>query len=123
LCLVVPGRSFLSGHGDGRTTKVTAAVVAKDPAATVTAVRKEADGSSDVVGTKNGATVTLDVSADLATDTLHPRVSRTAVPTAPTTHPTDLRSGKPYAARFGDVHPAITCMPQVTSRRIGARAR
>jgi hypothetical protein len=51
--------------------KVTAAVVAKDSAVTVAAVRKDADGSYDVVGTKAGAHVMIDVSADLATITPH----------------------------------------------------
>ena len=36
---------------------------------TVTAVRKDPDGSYDVVGTKGGANVMFDVSADLATIT------------------------------------------------------
>jgi hypothetical protein len=69
------------GHGGGRggsndtpvtgdeATKVTAAVTAKDSAVTVTSVRKDPDGSYDVVGTKGGATVMFDVSADLTTIT------------------------------------------------------
>jgi hypothetical protein len=44
-------------------------VVAKDSAVTVTVVRKDPDGSYDVVGTMAGATVTFDVSADLASIT------------------------------------------------------
>ena len=98
-------------------------MVAKDTGATATAVRMQPDGSSDVVGTKNGAAVTLDVSADLATIIRAPRVSPTAVPTAPTRHPNGSAEREALAARFGDRRPAITWMPQVTARRIGAGAR
>jgi hypothetical protein len=49
--------------------KVTAAVTAKDSAVTVASVQKDADGSYDVFGTKAGAKVMFDVSADLATVT------------------------------------------------------
>ena len=49
--------------------KVTAAVTAKDSAVTVTEVRKDPDGTYDVLGTKAGAPVMFDVSADLATVT------------------------------------------------------
>src|SRR3954470_6660033 len=49
--------------------KVTAAMKAKDSAVTVTAVRKDPDGSYDVLGTKAGAPVFYDVSADLTTFT------------------------------------------------------
>src|SRR4051812_32496504 len=49
--------------------KVTAAVKAKDSTITVTSVRKDPDGSYDVLGTKAGANVMYDVSADLATFT------------------------------------------------------
>jgi len=49
--------------------KVTAAVKAKDSAVTVTTVQKDPDGSYDVDGTKAGAPVRLDVSADLKTIT------------------------------------------------------
>jgi hypothetical protein len=49
--------------------KVTAAVTAKDPAVTVARAHKEADGSYDVFGTKDGARVKFDVSADLKTVT------------------------------------------------------
>ncbi|MEP6796855.1 MAG: hypothetical protein ABI890_01850 [Lapillicoccus sp.] len=52
-------------------TTVTAAVTAKDPAVTVTEVRRDADGSYDVLGTKAGAHVMFDVSKDLATITAH----------------------------------------------------
>ena len=66
------------GHGGGgahtpvtgaELTKVTAAVKAKDSAVTVTSVQKDADGSYDVYGTKAGAAVRLEVSADLKTIT------------------------------------------------------
>ena len=49
--------------------KVTAAVTAKDSAVTVTKVLKDEDGSYDVVGTKAGAPVRFEVSADLKTVT------------------------------------------------------
>ena len=49
--------------------KVTAAVKAKDSAVTITSVRKDPDGSYDALGTKAGASVMYDVSADLATIT------------------------------------------------------
>jgi len=49
--------------------KVTAAVTAKDSSVTVTSVQKDPDGSYDVFGTKAGALVMFDVSADLATIT------------------------------------------------------
>ena len=66
------------GHGGGGThtavtgtelAKVTAAVKAKDSAVTVTEVRKDADGSYDVAGTKAGARVMFEVSTDLKTIT------------------------------------------------------
>ena len=50
-------------------TKVTAAVKAKDSAVTVQHVRKDPDGSYDVMGTKAGKPVMLEVSKDLATVT------------------------------------------------------
>ncbi|HET7723281.1 MAG TPA: hypothetical protein VFK68_01470 [Propionibacteriaceae bacterium] len=52
-------------------TKVSAAVTAKDSAVTVSSVRKDPDGSYDVLGSKAGANVFFDVSADLGTVTLH----------------------------------------------------
>ena len=52
-------------------TKVTAAMKAKDAAVSVTAVRKDPDGSYDVLGSKAGAPVMYDVSADLTTFTAH----------------------------------------------------
>ena len=45
--------------------KVIAAVKAKDSAVTITAVRKDPDGSYDALGTKAGAPVFFDVSSDL----------------------------------------------------------
>ncbi|MEI2765452.1 MAG: hypothetical protein V9F82_07170 [Dermatophilaceae bacterium] len=54
-------------------TKVGAAVTAKDSAVTVESVRKDPDGSYDVLGTKAGAKVMFDVSADLATVTENAR--------------------------------------------------
>jgi hypothetical protein len=51
--------------------KVTAAMKAKDSAVTVTSVRKDPDGSYDVLGTKAGANVFYDVTADLKTFTLN----------------------------------------------------
>ncbi len=47
--------------------KVTAAVKAKDSAVTVSSVRKDPDGSYDVFGTRSGAQVMFEVSADLNT--------------------------------------------------------
>ncbi|HKG51989.1 MAG TPA: hypothetical protein VKB14_16255 [Actinomycetales bacterium] len=47
--------------------KVTAAVKAKDSSVTVSSVRKDPDGSYDVLGTKSGSQVMYDVSADLKT--------------------------------------------------------
>jgi hypothetical protein len=62
------------GHGHDHTpvtgdelAKVKAAVKAKDSAITVTEVEKDADGSYDVDGTKAGARVRVEVSADLRT--------------------------------------------------------
>ena len=51
------------------TAKVTAAVKAKDATVTITKVQKDADGSFDAHGTKAGAHVSFDVSADYATVT------------------------------------------------------
>jgi hypothetical protein len=56
--------------------KVTAAMKAKDASVTVTSVRKDPDGSYDVLGTKAGADVFYDVSADLKTFTQHTNTSR-----------------------------------------------
>jgi len=70
------GRGHGAGGGSADTpvtgaeaTKVTDAVKAKDSAVTVTAVRKDPDGSYDVLGTKSGSPVFFDVSADLKTIT------------------------------------------------------
>ena len=51
--------------------KVTAAGKAKDSSVTVTSVRKDADGSYDVLGTKSGSQVMYDVSKDLKSITLN----------------------------------------------------
>ncbi|MBU2667979.1 hypothetical protein KOI35_31155 [Actinoplanes bogorensis] len=69
------GATAEGGRGGGSHTavtgdelvKVTAAVQAKDSAVTVTSVRKDGDGSYDVFGTKAGAAIGYDVSADLKT--------------------------------------------------------
>jgi hypothetical protein len=68
------GKGGPGGHAHTAVTgdeaaKVTAAVTAKDSAVTVTEVRKDPDGTYDVLGTKAGAPVMFDVSADLATVT------------------------------------------------------
>jgi hypothetical protein len=88
------GRGHGGGMGDpggdhtpvtgSELTKVTAAVKAKDSAVTVTSVRKDADGSYDVFGTKAGAPVMLDVSKDLKTIT-----TRTGGPGGPGGHGPD----------------------------------
>lgn len=54
-------------------TKVTAAVKAKDASVTITAVRMDPDGSYDVLGTKAGADVMLEVSKDLSSITTNTR--------------------------------------------------
>jgi len=56
--------------------KATAAVLAKDSAVTVTSVRQDSDGSYDVLGTKAGAKVKYEVSADFATVTLSDKTGR-----------------------------------------------
>ena len=53
--------------------KAKAAVLAKDSGVTVTSVRQDSDGSFDVIGTKDGAKVKYDVSADFSTVTLSPK--------------------------------------------------
>ena len=68
------GSAARTGSNDATVTgnelaKVTAAMKAKDSAVTVTSVRKDPDGSYDVLGTKAGAQVFYDVSADLKTFT------------------------------------------------------
>ncbi len=52
------------------TSKVTAAVKAKDANAQVTKVEKDSDGSFDATATSNGSTVRYEVSADYATVTV-----------------------------------------------------
>ena len=62
-------------HGGGNDTPVTgtelstvtAAVKANDSTVTVSSVRKDPDGSYDVLGTRSGANVMLEVSKDLNT--------------------------------------------------------
>ncbi len=71
----LPGGAHTPVTGD-ELAKVTAAVVAKDSTVTVTTVRKDPDGSYDVLGTKDGAPIIYEVSADLTTiteDTGHGR--------------------------------------------------
>jgi hypothetical protein len=71
------GRGGGHGHGGSADTpvtgreaaKVTAAAKAKDPSITVTSVRKDPDGSYDVLATKAGNQVMYDVSKDLNTIT------------------------------------------------------
>ncbi|MGI5240055.1 hypothetical protein [Dactylosporangium sp. CA-139066] len=70
------GDSGKRGSNDAAVTgeelaKVTAAMKAKDSAVTVSKVRKDSDGSYDVLGTKDGTKVFYEVSADLKTFTLH----------------------------------------------------
>ena len=64
----------------GELAKVTAAVKAKDSAVSVTTVQKDPDGSYDVDGTKGGAPVRFDVSADLKTITARMGGKGTATP-------------------------------------------
>ena len=66
----------MGGHADTVVTgdeaqKVIDAVKAKDSAATITTVQKDEDGSYDAVGTKDGAPIRFDVTADLKTITEH----------------------------------------------------
>ena len=74
------GESDGSGRGGPSTdaavtgdelAKVTAAMTAKDSSVTITSVRKDPDGSYDVLGTKAGVAVFYDLSADLKTFTLN----------------------------------------------------
>jgi hypothetical protein len=67
-----PGGHGPGGHAHTDVTgtelaKVTAAVKAKDSAVTVQRVQKDPDGSYDVIGTKDGTPVMLEVSKDLTT--------------------------------------------------------
>ncbi len=64
-----PGGSPDAAVTGSEADKVIAAVKAKDSAVTITEVRKDADGSFDALGTKAGAPVFFDVSADLLTVT------------------------------------------------------
>ena len=58
------GHAHTEVTGD-EATKVTKAVTTTDSAVTVESVRKDPDGSYDVMGTKNGERVMVEVSADL----------------------------------------------------------
>ena len=62
-----PGGSADTPVTGAELAKVTAAVKAKDSAVTVSSVRKDPDGSYDVFGTRSGAQVMFEVSADLNT--------------------------------------------------------
>jgi hypothetical protein len=64
-----PGGSSDTPVSGSELAKVTAAVKAKDSSVTVEHVRKDPDGSYDVMGTKAGKPVMLEVSKDLATVT------------------------------------------------------
>jgi hypothetical protein len=66
-----PGRSSDTPVTGSELSKVTAAVKAKDSAITVQHVRRDPDGSYDVLGTLAGKPVMLEVSKDLATVTEH----------------------------------------------------
>ncbi|GAA1750925.1 hypothetical protein [Nostocoides vanveenii] len=57
-------------------TKVTDAIKAKDSAVTVAGVQKDEDGSYDAFGTKAGAPVRVQVSADLKTITVETGLGR-----------------------------------------------
>lgn len=68
------GRGMKADHAHTEVTgdeaqKVIDAVKAKDAAVTIETVRKDADGTYDALGTKDGVKVMFDVSADLATVT------------------------------------------------------
>ena len=64
-----PGGSPDAAVTGAEADKVIAAVEAEDSAVTITAVRKDPDGSYDALGTKAGGPVSFDVSADLETVT------------------------------------------------------
>ena len=72
--------------------RVTAAVKAKDSAVTVTTVQKDPDGSYDVDGTKAGAPVRFDVSADLKTITARTGGKGAATPDSTSTRTTSTTS-------------------------------
>ena len=67
--------------------KVTAAMAAQDSSVTVTEVRKDPDGTYDVLGTKDGSPVFYDVSADLSTFTENTMQPPTGSGQAPTGQP------------------------------------
>ena len=64
-----PGASQDTAVTGSEADKVIAAVKAEDSSASITTVRKDPDGSYDAIGTKAGAPVFFDVSADLKTVT------------------------------------------------------
>jgi hypothetical protein len=75
---ITQGAAGRGGRGGGsadtpvtgtEAAQVTAAVKAKDSAVSVTSVRKDPDGSYDVLGTKSGTQVMYEVSKDLKTIT------------------------------------------------------
>ena len=72
--------------------KVTAAVKAKDSSVTVTVVQKDPDGSYDVDGTKAGAPIRFDVSADLKTITARTGGKGAGTPDSTTTGTTSTTS-------------------------------
>jgi hypothetical protein len=65
------GRAFGTAVTGDELAKVTAAIKAKDAAATVTDVRKDPGGAYHVLATKSGDRVMYQVSADLKTVTEH----------------------------------------------------
>jgi len=64
-----PGRSQDTAVTGSERTRVVDAVRAKDSAVSVQGVRQDPDGSYDVLGTKGGSPVMLQVSKDLKTIT------------------------------------------------------
>jgi hypothetical protein len=94
-----PSRPGGAGHSHTAVTgdelaKVTAAVKAKDAGVAVTSVQQDPDGSYDVLGTKAGAEVRLEVSKDLTTVTTGPgRPAAGAPDGAPDTDPNGTGTG------------------------------
>ena len=72
--------------------RVTAAVKAKDSSVTVTVVQKDPDGSYDVDGTKAGAPIRFDVSADLKTITARTGGKGAGTPDSTSTRTTSTTS-------------------------------
>ena len=73
-----PGASSDTPVTGDELAKVSAAMKAKDSTVTVSSVRKDPDGSYDVLGTKAGSQVMYDVSADLTAITESAAGSRPA---------------------------------------------